>query len=317
MTVETSTESNAAKELVLGSSVPTLGRVGAWTGRLQRRSTTEAVEVVAELAELGYRSVWIPESPFGKDVLTFSAVLLGATAASTTPVTVATGIAITWVRDAVAMMNAARTIGDAHPGRFLLGVGISHETTARARGHAYRRPVQTMAGYLETMAGADFDGHGPTWQPPVVTAALGPRMLEVAARLADGAHPFVAPPEHTVRARAALGSHKLLAVEQGVVLADRSEGRRLARANLQRFLAWPSYRRHFLRLGFDEAEFADGGSDRLVDAVFAIGGEEAVEQRVQAHLDAGADHVCLQIVTDDPDDEVAAYRRLAAAVTLS
>ncbi len=310
-------------ELVLGSSVPALGRVGAWTGRLQRRPTAEAVEVVTELAELGYRSVWIPESPFGKDVLTFSAVLLGATTEAAPPITVATGIAITWVRDPVAMMNAARTIGDAHPERFLLGIGISHESTARARGHVYEHPVQAMSDYLETMADAGFDGHGPTWQPPVVIAALGPRMLEVAARSADGAHPFVAPPEHTARARAALGPGKLLAVEQGVVLtdradgADRAEGRRRARANLERFLAWPNYRRHFRRLGFDESEFADGGSDRLVDAVFAIGDEDAVERQVQAHLDAGADHVCLQIVTDEPDDEVAAYRRLAAALTLS
>ncbi|MDH3295210.1 MAG: TIGR03620 family F420-dependent LLM class oxidoreductase [Acidimicrobiia bacterium] len=303
--------------LVLGTSVPPLGRVGAWSGRLQRRPTTEAVEVLAELDQLGYRSVWIPESPFGKDVLTFASVLLGSSSGAAPNITVATGIAITWVRDPVAMMNAARTIGDAHPERFLLGIGISHDSTARARGHVYRRPVAAMADYLETMAAAGFDGHGPAWQPPVVIAALGPRMLDVAARLADGAHPFVAPPEHTAVARAALGPDKLLAVEQGVVLADGERARQRARTNLERFLAWPNYRRHFLRLGFDEVDLAQGGSDRLVDAVFAIGGEEAVDRRVRAHLDAGADHVCLQIVTDDPDDELAAYRRLAAALTLA
>ncbi len=108
--------------------------VGIWTGRLQRRTTAEAIETVNELDELGYSAVWVPESPFGKNVLTFSAVLLGASA----NITVATGIAIVWARDPVAMMNAGRTIGDAHPGRFVLGIGISHESTALARGHDYR-----------------------------------------------------------------------------------------------------------------------------------------------------------------------------------
>lgn len=303
----------ASPTLRFGTTRPPLGRVGAWSGRLQRRPTAEAVEAVTELEGLGYRTVWIPESPFGKDALTFAAVLLGATA----EITVATGIAITWARDAVAMMNAARTIGDAHPRRFLLGIGISHDSTARARHHVYERPVATMTEYLRTMADADFDGHEPSWQPPVVIAALGPRMLDVAATHADGAHPFLVPPEHTAIARATLGQDRLLAVEQGVILAGRERAAQLARANLERFLGWPNYRNHLLRLGFDASDLADGGSDRLIDALFAIGDEEAVDRRVQAHLDAGADHVCLQIVTDDPDAELASYRRLAASLPLN
>ncbi len=291
---------------------PPLGRVGAWSGRLQRRPTGEAIEVVNELEELGYRSVWVPESPFGKDVLTFSAVLLGAS----TSITVATGIAIVWARDPAAMMNAGRTLGDAHPERFLLGIGISHESTAAARGHDYRRPVQAMREYLQTMHAAGFDGHEPQWTPPVLIAALGPRMLEVAAEFADGAHPFLTTAEHTHSARQALGPNKLLAVEQGVILGSDAEARSAARENLTRFLAWPNYRRHFERLGFDESDFADGGSDRLIDAVFAIGDEDAVERRVQEHHDAGADHVCLQIVTNDMDEELAVYRRIAQSVTL-
>ena len=294
------------------ASRPALGRVGAWTGRLQRRPTGEAIEIVNELEALGYRSVWVPESPFGKDVLTFSGVLLGAS----TSITVATGIAIVWARDPAAMMNAGRTLGDAHPGRFLLGIGISHESTATARGHDYSRPVHAMREYLQTMRSADFDGHGPQWSPPVVIAALGPRMLHVASEFADGAHPFLTTADHTYSARQILGPDKLLAVEQGVVLGPDVEARSAARENLTRFLGWPNYRRHFERLGFDEADFADGGSDRLIDAVFAIGDEEAVGRRVQEHLDAGADHVCLQIVTNEMDEEVAAYRRVAQSIMI-
>lgn len=299
-------------EPVALSNRPRLGRVGAWSGRLQRRPTGEAIEVVNELEELGYRSVWVPESPFGKDVLTFSGVLLGAS----TSITVATGIAIVWARDPAAMMNAGRTLGDAHPERFLLGIGISHESTAAARGHDYRRPVHAMREYLETMHAAGFDGHGPQWTPPVLIAALGPRMLQVAAESADGAHPFLTTADHTQTARQTLGPDKLLAVEQGVILGTHSDARAAARENLTRFLTWPNYRRHFERLGFGEADFADGGSDRLIDAVFAIGDEEAVERRVQEHLDAGADHVCLQIVTNDMEEELAVYRRIAQSIML-
>ena len=282
---------------------PALGLVGAWSGRLQRRPTSQAIDVVNELEELGYRSLWIPESPFGKDVLTFSAVLLGASAS----MTLATGIAITWARDPAAMMNAARTLGDAHPGRFLLGVGISHESTALARGHNYQRPVDTMRNYLRGMHDANFDGHGPEWTPPVVIAALGPKMLQVAAELADGAHPFLATPE----------DRGLLAVEQGVILGSPEQAHEVARENISRFLEWPNYRRHFERLGFDDTDFADGGSNRLLNSVFVIGDQTAVQERIQEHLDAGADHVCLQIVTNDMDEETNAYRHLAPAVRLS
>ncbi|MDH3293074.1 MAG: TIGR03620 family F420-dependent LLM class oxidoreductase [Acidimicrobiia bacterium] len=303
-----------------GSSRPPLGRIGAWSGRLQRRPTHQAVEAVAELEELGYQSVWIPESPFGKDVLTFSAVLLGATDS----ITVATGIANIWARDAVSMMNSARTIGDAHPERFLLGVGISHRRTAETRGHDYRTPVAVMRKYLHAMASAGFDGHDPVWQPPVVLAALGPRMMGLAAELTGGAHPFLAPPEHTATARAILGPNKLLAVEQGVVLGSGIKARERARSNLARYLAWPNYQRHFLRLGFDEVDFTDRISDRLIDAALAVGDEDDADRRIRAHLDAGADHVCVQIVTDNvagvvaggTDDELTGYRQLAGALTL-
>jgi probable F420-dependent oxidoreductase len=215
------------------------------------------------------------------------------------------------------MMNAGRTIGDAHPGRFVLGVGISHKSTAAARGHEYSRPAEFMGSYLREMRAASFDGFGPAWTPPVLVAALGPRMLDIAAEFADGAHPFLATPAHTRLAREALGADRILAVEQAVVLGDSKTGRTLARDNLARFLAWPNYQRHLLRLGFTEDDFVDGGSDRLIDALYAIGGEDIVRRRVHEHFDAGADHVCIQVVADDDETAAAAYRILAPALVTS
>ena len=291
-----------------------LGTVGAWSGRLQRRPTNQAIEMCEEIGELGYRTVWVPESPSGKNVLTFAAVLLGGTSR----VAVATGIAITWVRDAVAMMNASRTLGDAHPGRFVLGVGISHRSTAEGRGHHYVSPLDSMRTYLDTMRIAAFDGHPPATNPPTLVAALGPKMLAVSAGHADGAHSFLTTPEHTAGAREVLGADKLLAVEQGVVLLDGRvdvrEGRDRARLNLQRFLAWPNYRNHLRRLGFDDADLEADCSDRLIDALYVIGDEEAVSRRVRSHRDAGADHVCIQVIGGSDADELDAFRRLAPQI---
>jgi probable F420-dependent oxidoreductase len=288
-----------------------LGPVGAWSGRLQRRPTGQAIEMCEELGELGYQTVWVPESPSGKNVLTFAAVLLGGTS----HVNVATGIAITWVRDAVAMINASRTLGDAYPGRFVLGVGISHQSTAEGRGHLYEKPLNAMRTYLDTMRDAAFDGGALEWTPPTIVAALGPKMLAVSGAYADGAHSFLTTPEHTAGAREVLGADKLLAVEQGVVLLDGGldarEGRDRARVNLLRFLAWPNYRNHLKRLGFNDADFEGKCSDRLIDALYVIGDEEAVGRRIGAHRDAGADHVCLQVIGGSDDDELEAFRRLA------
>ncbi len=284
-----------------------LGRIGVWSGRLQRRPTAQARELVNEWEELGYGAVWVPESPGGKDVLTFSAVLLAAS--STIPI--ATGIAIIWARDPVAMMNASRTLADAVDERFLLGIGISHESTAVLRGHQYSKPLSAMRAYLNAMKAAPYDGHSPATEPKTVVAALGPRMIGVAAELADGIHPFLSTPDHTGRARAILGPDKLIAVEQGIVLAkDREAARQAARTNLERFLRWPNYRNHFLRMGFDDSDLANGGSHGLVDAVYAWGGVAEIKSRIDEHLDAGADHVCLQVVSGGLDED-AALRELA------
>ncbi len=287
-----------------------LGTVGVWSGRLQRLPTPEAIAAVAEYEALGYGAVWIPESPGAKDVLTFAAVLLGASQ----QVVVATGIAIIWVRDPVAMMNAARTLADAFPGRFVLGVGVSHRTTAELRGHDYVRPLASMRAYLESMDTAPFDGHPPDRPAPRLLAALGPRMTALAGELADGVHPFLSTPDHTHRAREILGPGKLIAVSQAIVPSTEADtARAAARENLRRFLAWPNYRRHLHRLGFDDDDLADGGSDRLVDSVYAWGDDAAIRLRVEEHLSAGADHVCLQVIHVE-GDEPSTLRTLAPAL---
>ncbi len=286
------------------------GRVGIWSGRLQRRPTAQAVDLAAEWDDLGYGALWVPESPAGKDVLTFASILLGATAR----IALATGIANIWARDPVAMASARKTIGDAHPGRFVLGVGISHESTAEMRGHRYGKPLETMRSYLEAMNVAPFDGHPPAADPPTVVAALGPKMIALAGDLTDGIHPFLTSPDHTAGARAILGAGKLIAVEQGVILsADLAQAREAARSNLARYLQWPNYRNHFLRRGHDESDLAGGGSDQLIDATYAIGDVAAIKERVDEHLAAGADHVAVQVIAGGLD-EPAAARELASAL---
>lgn len=287
-----------------------LGRVGVWSGRLQRRSTAQARDLAAEWDELGFGALWVPESPAGKDVLAFATILLGAAPR----IMLATGIANIWVRDPVAMASARRTIGDAYPGRFVLGVGISHKSTAVMRGHHYAKPLDTMRRYLTAMNEAPFDGHAPVSDPPTVVAALGPKMIAAAGDLADGIHPFLTSPEHTAGARAIVGNGKIIAVEQGVILsADPASARQAARANLSRYLQWPNYRNHFLRSGYDEADLAEGGSDRLIEATYAMGDVADIKGRVDEHLAAGADHVAVQII-DGGLDEAAALRELARAL---
>ena len=288
-----------------------VGSVGVFSGRLQRRPTGRAFELVAEWEALGYRSVWISESASAKNVLTFAGVLLGGSR----DISVASAIAVIWNRDPTAMMNAGRTLADAFPGRFVLGMGVAHRETAARRGHVYEKPIETMREYLEAMEDAPYDGHPPDRPAPKVLAALGPRMVALAGELTDGVHPFLTTPDHTATVRDIVGSEPLVAVEQGVVLTqDLGAGREAARDNLRRFVRWPNYRRHLLRIGFDEAELADAGSDRVVDAIYAVGDEAVIAARIAEHLEAGADNVSIQVVPGAPLDEAETLRRLAPAV---
>jgi probable F420-dependent oxidoreductase len=286
-----------------------LGRIGAWLGPLSSRSAAETREFAPELEQLGYRAIWFAEGVGTKECFTQAATLL----AWTERAVVATGIANIYARDPMAMANGAKTLADAYPGRFLLGLGVSHAPSVASRGHEYAKPIATMRGYLDAMDAAAFRASGPAEEPPRVLAALGPKMLELAAERSRGAHPYFTPPEHTAVAREVMGSGPWLAPEQAFVLdADPSSARAAAREHMAYYLALDNYRRNLLRLGFADDDFADGGSDRLVDAIVAWGGVDAVRDRVKAHLGAGADHVCVQAIGSDPLDEL---RQVAPALS--
>jgi probable F420-dependent oxidoreductase len=288
-----------------------LGRVGLWTRQLDIQPADRLRTTIADLEELGWGSLWSWEV-FGREALTHAGLLLSATRR----LVVGTGIANIWARDPVAMAAAQRTLAEAYPGRFVLGIGVSHGPIVDARGHRYERPLERMRSYLDAMDAAPWQGP-PLQEAPVrVLAALGPRMLELAAERSAGALTYHAAPEATAWARSILGSGPVLAVEQAVVVEqDPAEARRVAREFLAFYFTLPNYVRAWERAGFGSGELADGGSDRLVDAVVAWGSPEAIAERVDAHLEAGADHVCLQVLDRDPNAlPMAAWRDLAPAL---
>jgi probable F420-dependent oxidoreductase len=288
-----------------------LGRVGIWAF-LDAPPAAQVREIAAELEHLGYGALWIPET-LGRDPFVLAEMLL----ASTSTLTVATGIASIWARDPVAMNSVARTIGEAHPGRFVLGLGVSHARMVEdIRGREYRTPLATMRAYLDVMDGAFSTAPEPDPPVPRVLAALGPRMLALARDRAQGAHPYFATPEHTATAREVLGTEPFLAPEQTVVLAaDPDEARRFARGFASGYLGLPNYANNLRRLGFSDAEI-DAVDDRVVDATVAWGDVDAIRARVQQHLDAGADHVCVQVLPHRPGEvPLHDWRTLAAALT--
>lgn len=273
-----------------------LGKVGVWTSALQTMPAQEARAAVRELERLGYAAVWFPEGVGGKDALTQAAQLLSWG----DRIAVGSGIANIYARDPMAMANGARALWEEHPHRFVLGLGVSHAPSVEARGSAYGKPVATMAAYLDAMEAAPYRGVRAETEP-VVLAALGPRMLRLAAERTRGAHPYFVPVEHTRFARETLGAHALLAPEQAVLLeTDPAKARRAAREHTRYYLGLPNYTNNLLRLGFSPEDLENGGSDALVDAIVAWGGPEAIRARVQAHLDAGANHVCIQAVGPAP-----------------
>ena len=286
-----------------------LGPVGIWTFALDLQPVARAREVAAELEELGYGAVWVPDA-VGRDPLVHAALLLGGTSR----IAIGTGIAQIYGRDPMTMTGGWKTISEAFPGRFVLGLGVSHQPMVEGlRGQTYGPPLTAMREYLGRMDTAMYVAAEPTEPPRRVLAALGPKMLALAAERADGAHPYNVPPEHTERAREILGPAKLLAPEQAVLLeTDPVEARRIGRGHLAIYLDLPNYMNNLRRFGITDDDMADGGSDRLVDTLVAWGDADAVRARVQAHLDAGADHVAVQVLTPDrgtlPLDE---WRELA------
>ncbi len=272
-----------------------LGRVGLWTFQLDLQPAAAAQETAAELEALGYRAVWVPEA-VGRDPLVNSALLL----AGTERLVLATGIASIWSRDAMAMAASHLTLSEAYPDRFLLGMGVSHQPMVDfVKGHHYEKPLSKMSAYLDAMDAAIYMAPRPE-SPRRVLAALGPKMLQLAATKAQGAHPYFVPVEHTSVAREALGEGPLLCPEQAVVLdTDPESARAAARLHMATYLTLPNYTNNLRRLGWGDEDLGDGGSDRLVDAIVAWGDEDAIAARVRAHLDAGADHVCVQVLSSD------------------
>jgi probable F420-dependent oxidoreductase len=292
-----------------------LGPIGIWTAQLDYQPAAKAKEAVAELEQLGFGAIWFPES-VGREALTNAALLLGATSR----IVIATGIANIYASDAVTMAAAQKTLAEAYPARFLLGLGVSHvPLVEQIRGHSYGKPVAAMRAYLDGMDRAPYRAVPPTVSPIRVLAALGPKMLQLAAERAGGAHSYFVPPEHTARAREILGSDRLLAVEQAVVLETAStKAREIARAHTSRYLALPNYVNNLRRLGFGDADLVDGGSDRLVDAIVAWGDMNAAIDRVRAHQSAGANHVCIQVLPSDPQAlPIAQWREVASALLRS
>ncbi|MGP0075768.1 MAG: LLM class F420-dependent oxidoreductase [Bryobacteraceae bacterium] len=287
-----------------------LGRVGIWTRQFEDQPAAKAQEAARELEELGYGALWFGEA-LGREVLANAGLLL----AGTKRMVIATGIANIYARDAVAMASGQKTLAEAYPNRFLLGLGVSHiPLVEQLRGHRYEKPVATMRAYLEAMDRAPYSAPPPATKPPRVLAALGPKMLELSGELADGAHPYNVNPEHTAQARKILGPQPYLCPEQAVVLeTDAEKARGIARAFLGFYLTLPNYANNFLRLGFDESDFKDGGSNRLIDSIIAWGDLNAIRKRIQEHHDAGADHVCIQVLTADPKAlPMREWRELAA-----
>jgi len=287
-----------------------LGAIGVWTFAFDARPAERVRSDVGELEGLGYSAVWVPEGSSSRDVFSHLSLLLSATS----HITVASGIANITARQPEVMSQGARTLVDAYPGRAVMGIGVGHEYSTESRGIAWDRPLERMRAYLDRMDAAPW-GWSPETPVPRLLAALGDGMLRLSAERALGAHSYFVPVVHTAHARALLGPEPVLAVELTAVLdAEPERAREVARGWATHYLELPNYARNLRRHGFDAHDVAGRGSDRLIDATIAWGDVEAIASRVREHLDAGADHVCVQFVSgDDADVCIPAYRELAAA----
>ena len=288
----------------------TLAGTGVWEMALRYGDPAQAADWAAEIESLGYSAVWIPDT--GGDLFGSMANLLGSTAR----LTVASGILNIWMQDAADSARRHRQLVTEFGPRVLVGLGVSHAPLidqVREPG-MFRKPLAKTAAYLDELDAA-------TPALPVddrVLAALGPKMLALARDRSAGAHPYLVAPEHTADARVILGPGKLLAPEQGVVLeTDPDRAREIARKNIAHYFGLPNYVNNWRRYGFTDADVTAPGSDRLVDAIIAWGDETAIAARVQKHRDAGADHVCIQVLIDRDDlasVPLEEWRRLAPAL---
>jgi probable F420-dependent oxidoreductase len=278
-----------------------VGRFGIWSSKL-REGGDEAVEAVGELDRLGFGAVW-----FGMASVPAAGELLAASSR----IAVATGILSIWQHEAALVAEQAAAVEDRHPGRLLLGLGVSHAPLAKD----YRKPYSAMVEYLDALDGAS----APLPKESRALAALGPRMLRLAAERTAGAHPYLVDAQFVARARETLGEGPLLAPEVKVVLsADPAEARRIGRETVDMYTRLPNYTDNWLRMGFEEKDFVDGGSDRLIDSVVIWGDDDTVRSRLAEFHDAGADHVAVQVLDGSPDRHPReGWRRLAGLLELS
>ncbi len=297
-------------------AAPLLGRLGAWSN-VNHLPARDAITWARRVQSLGFHALWINETagwePFA---------MLGALAASTERLALGVGIAMTYARDAVAAHAGARTIAELSGGRFVMGLGVSHGSSVELRGGTYASPLATMRAYLAAYHGAAFQASATVPEPPLVVAALGPRMLELAATEADGAFPYFVPIEEVARVRGAIDTaaeaagrpHRpLLVVTAAVRLeTDPERARAAGRGYMDRHLGQPNYLRNLARCGFTAEETVKPGADRLVDALVGWGDAAALRRRVDAVLAAGADHVAvIPLAADGRQADIATLEALA------
>jgi probable F420-dependent oxidoreductase len=282
-----------------------IGKLGIWFF-LDAMSAAESVEFVRKAEQLGYSAMWIPEA-VGREPFAH----IGYLSARTDKIVFATGIANIYARDPLTMSAAARTLGEESGGRFVLGIGVSHKPlVTNLRGHSYEKPYSYMKDYLPKIKGALYRAPLPREEVPVVLAALHPKMLQLAASEANGTHTYFVPPEHTAKARAAIGDKPWICTAQAVILeTDAGKARAMARIYMKTYVPrLPNYTNNLKALGWKDEDFQNGCSDALVDAVVAWGDERKIRERIDAHLKAGATHVCILPIRVDneslPDPRV-------------
>lgn len=288
-------------------------RIGVWWAS-ETWSITDAQDVAREIEALGFGSLFIPEVT-GKECLTQSAAFLSAT----DRLVVGTGIANIHIRLPSAAETGGRTLNALFPNRFVLGLGVSHAPLVEhGMGGTYAKPLATMRTYLEKMAGVSEAIEPGAPRPTRLLAALGPKMIELSGTHADGAHPYLVTPEQTRTTRDILGPDKWIVSEQAVAIGgDDADQLQRAHQHLDVYSGLPNYRNSWLRQGFDESDLVRGGSDRLARGIVGMGSVQQAAASVTAHLDAGADHVVVQVLGDNPmADPRPALRELAGALGL-
>lgn len=290
--------------------MPQLGELGIFTMELRQATASAAADAAAELEALGYSALWLPGGPDGGGVMERLQGLLAATER----VVVGPAVYNVWIGEPWQVAAQHAKLSAAYPGRVVLAVGASHANFVERRGLSYARPRQAVSDFLDGLAAAD----PPVPRSQLLLAALGPRMMEMARDRTAGCLPYLFTPRHTAWARGVLGKGPQLVVELAVTLhTDGGRAREAGREYLSRYLSRPNYTNNLLRQGFEERDFAAGGSDRLIDAVLAWGGLDAIAQRILEHREAGADHVCIQVFNTDPQLlPMHAWRELASLTSL-